>query len=745
MQDRGFFNNKSGVFLSAFACFALTLWFIQSETAEKFDRFLLDQRFQFLTSKVETQTIVVEIDTMSLQAMPNWPWSRSVHGDLVDILGAAGSKAILFDVDFSAVGNEAGDRAFSKALSRSPAPVYLASHRQALSADFPGITAEILPNAVLREHARLAAVNYPIDSDGVIRRANVSQEFSFGTISSIGSAALPPSKLNQYIIDFSISLESLERISYIDVLEGEHPEDMFKGKVVFIGATALELGDEYVIPNHGLSSGVYVNALAHESLRLGRALKDADRISIAVIALVICATLLVAPMRSYNIRSGTAHALLATALLIGPLLAQRYLQVVVPASSLHFAQVMCLFVVTAMELEKRALRAFIARMAEQDGRALLHTLITDSAEGYIVVNESGKIEICNPRACELMGCSRDDVIGDQVTIALPTLIQKVTNQNGDCGVYSRYLIEVPDSQANFERTLEVTLNQSIVPLSKSRFEQRKRPRKFSVYALHDITAQKRAEQAERQAKESHAKMSAAKSQLISNMSHELRTPLNSIIGFSEVLLADDSQIVNSTDQREYARMINESGRNLLSVLNDMLYSAKVQSDELQLENNEVLVEDLIESALSKVRKKASWSDQQVSLSANGGCTTVYCDPNAMEYALVHIIDNAAKFSGRDGQIRISVDRTENETAVVVADDGPGCSDEVLPKLCEMFFQAEGSLNRSHEGTGLGLFLANKLVEFQGGALSLRSHPGLGFEVKIIFPNPCASVVAHKAA
>jgi len=215
------------------------------------------------------QIHIVEIDARSIAAIARWPWPRGEHARLVDALRAAGARSIAFDVDFSAASHPAEDARFASALSRSPVPVVLPAFRQQASSDSRTVI-DSEPFAAFRDHAFLGAVNIMPDSDGYVRKApfgvitNGSPRPSLAAmVARHGGAAY-----DDFRIDFAIEPESIPRHSFIDVASGRAASAL-RGKDVIVGATAIELGDRYAVPGHGVIPGVVIQALAAETLMKG--------------------------------------------------------------------------------------------------------------------------------------------------------------------------------------------------------------------------------------------------------------------------------------------------------------------------------------------------------------------------------------------------------------------------------------------------------------------------------------------
>jgi diguanylate cyclase len=213
------------------------------------------------------QIHIVEIDAASIAEQKNWPWPRGVHAKLVDQLQTASIKMLAFDVDFSASTTAADDAAFSAALGRFGGSVILPTFRQTAGAGASDYL-ENLPIAELRRHAFLASVNVHPDDDGQMRT------YSYGTITNgtprPSVAALLAGvrgRIEQsFRIDQAIDPTSIPRHSYHDVLSGKVDKAALSGKMIIVGATAIELGDRYATPRHGVLPGVVVQAMAAETL-----------------------------------------------------------------------------------------------------------------------------------------------------------------------------------------------------------------------------------------------------------------------------------------------------------------------------------------------------------------------------------------------------------------------------------------------------------------------------------------------
>jgi signal transduction histidine kinase len=221
-----------------------------------------------------------------------------------------------------------------------------------------------------------------------------------------------------------------------------------------------------------------------------------------------------------------------------------------------------------------------------------------------------------------------------------------------------------------------------------------------------------------------------KSEFLANMSHELRTPLNSIIGFSELLLEKLFGDLNDT-QVGYVRDILASGNHQLAVINDVLDMSKVEAGRLELERSAVPLAVIVTNAVTFVRARATQSGIEVSEELAADIGEVEADERKLKQVLVNLLANAVKFTPRGGRVLIKASRTDGEVRIAVSDTGKGMAPEELDRVFREFGQTASS--RGHEGTGLGLALAKRLVELHGGRIWVESILGHGSTFTVALP------------
>jgi signal transduction histidine kinase len=223
-----------------------------------------------------------------------------------------------------------------------------------------------------------------------------------------------------------------------------------------------------------------------------------------------------------------------------------------------------------------------------------------------------------------------------------------------------------------------------------------------------------------------------KSDFLANMSHELRTPLNAIIGFSEVLMERMFGEVNEK-QAEYLKDIHESGRHLLSLINDILDLSKIEAGRMELELSSFDLPSAVSNAMTLVRERAQRHGIQLGLDMDPRLGEFQADERKVKQILLNLLSNAVKFTPDGGRVDVSAKLDTDKVQIAVKDTGVGIAPEDHAAVFEEFKQVGRDYTRKAEGTGLGLALTKRFVELHGGGIRLESTPGKGSTFTITLP------------
>ena len=253
-----------------------------------------------------------------------------------------------------------------------------------------------------------------------------------------------------------------------------------------------------------------------------------------------------------------------------------------------------------------------------------------------------------------------------------------------------------------------------------------------IAVLRDISERKSQDRAIETARAESERADAAKIRFIATMSHELRTPLNAIIGFSD-MLTNESLELDPRRKLEYAKLINDSGHHLLSVVNGILDVSKMENGNFEITPEPFTPAPAIESCADLLALKAQDAGIELTMRIAPDLPDVAADRRAFNQILINLISNAVKFTPRGGRVTVSARCDGPKLAVTVEDTGVGIGESDLPRLGEAFFQGRASYDRRHDGTGLGLSIVKGLVHLHGGEVDIKSRLGEGTRVTVRLP------------
>jgi two-component system, sensor histidine kinase and response regulator len=348
-------------------------------------------------------------------------------------------------------------------------------------------------------------------------------------------------------------------------------------------------------------------------------------------------------------------------------------------------------------------------------------LIADNAPVFIwMSDETGSVNYFNKTWLDFRGKRIEDEVGAGWASGIhPADIGEVKEiYGGHLKTQDSFRMETRLKRADgFYRYVTIT--------GYPRFDSDKKFLGFIGSGL-DLTERREGEDALIIAKELAEGSARAKSEFLANMSHEIRTPMNGIIGMTGLLLSTDL----TSEQREYATTIQSSADALLTIINDILDFSKIEAGKLTFEELDFNLRQTLESAIDLLAEQAdtkkielaSLIEMEVPLELKG-------DPGRLRQILLNLLSNAVKFTERgEVVLHTSVEKWAGNIATLrfeVRDTGIGISREAQQQLFQAFYQADSSTTRKYGGTGIGLAISKKLVEYMQGRIGVRSEVGKG--------------------
>lgn len=375
-----------------------------------------------------------------------------------------------------------------------------------------------------------------------------------------------------------------------------------------------------------------------------------------------------------------------------------------------------------------------AQKAERESRTLLHKVFHASPAAIAITRAAdGQFIDVNSEMCRLYGFEREELLERTSTEAGLWADPDVRND-----VIAR--IEREGALHDYDlRMRQRSGNPVDVLFSFQRIDVDGEPCILSVGT--DITQRKQGEVALREAKEQAEELARLRTGMLTNITHEIRTPLTVILGFTSIL----RQGVNKKYER-FVDLIERSGRRLLLTLDSVLDLAQLEAGTLEVQPVRYNVLNLVRKAATAFQSVAE--EKGLTFHLDVPSTGLYAsfDYEVLSRALDHVLDNAAKFT-KEGAVTVSVRSDEASVYIDVEDTGIGIEESFLGHVFESFTQESTGLNRSYQGSGLGLSVSQKLIERMGGSLSAASEKGEGsvFTIELPRSEPSASEQSAIAA
>lgn len=360
----------------------------------------------------------------------------------------------------------------------------------------------------------------------------------------------------------------------------------------------------------------------------------------------------------------------------------------------------------------------MATLAEEK----FHGLLEAAPDAMVIVDGEGRVVLVNSQAERLFGYARAEILNAPVEKLLPASLRDAHQ------TYRRSYFTDPHVRPMGQGlTLSGRRRDgSEFPVDISLCPLRTEKGIWVTAAIRDITDRQRIERELRDQNLALERAVEVKDRFLGSLSHELRTPLNAILGFTGTLLMRLPGPLNADQERQLAT-IQASARQLLSLINNLLDLAKIDSGKVELRREPTDVRAVVERVAAALRPVTVDKGLELAVDLPAEAVVVSTDPHVLGQILHHLAHNALRFTDR-GTVRLALADGaaggERRTEFRVIDSGPGLPAEERARLFQAFSQGSDPVRR-HEGSGLGLHLSQKLAALLGGEITVESEPGVG--------------------
>jgi len=360
-----------------------------------------------------------------------------------------------------------------------------------------------------------------------------------------------------------------------------------------------------------------------------------------------------------------------------------------------------------------------------------------ASDAIFWANPQGRFYYVNDAACRQFGRSREELL----SLSIPEIDTLLSTET-----WAAFWEKLKTLGSITFETQQTAKNGTVFQIEVTSNYLEFDGEEYNFSFMRDITQRKLAEDEMRKAKEAAESASRAKSEFLANMSHEFRTPMNGVIGMTELLLGTEL----TTNQRQFSEIIRDSGKALMTVINDVLDFSKIEARKLELERTDFDLRAILEQVAEMLAVQAQQKCLELICQlAPGTPSLLRGDPGRLRQILVNLVGNAVKFT-QQGEVSIRAGlETEDDRNVTllftVSDTGIGFRQDRTASLFEPFVQADGSKTRRYGGTGLGLTISKRLAEMLGGRIGAESEEGRGskFWFTAVFekqPRPSSAMI-----
>lgn len=727
-------------FVASAMAFAIS-W---SQAAVPIDELLYDHLSAASAPPADDQVLLVTIDDHSLARLGKWPWDRTIHAELLDVLNQTPPRSVTLDILMSEP--SAADRVLADAMHQSTAPVFLPLHF-APSEFGPFGEDSAAPAPLLRNSARqIGHVNLDFDADGIVRKTSLCAKGTYEVrqwphIAELivrGKATLPTrtfadTRSCERLLRIPFSDRgSFSEISYVDILHGRVPAAFLRGKDIIIGSVAAGLGDSVPTPNAkgGLLPGIEIIANIIGAVRRNDFIEPLPPPVIAILSILPIWLLMIGFLRwqpkvGLAVSVATVAVILASsatllafriwfppgAALFGvfatyPLWGWRRLQAMSDFMATRLARLDADHIAANPPLHRRDLdlvgqqSAALANAIDQMGnlRRYLRDTLAGLPDPMFVTDTHGKITLGNQLFKNDLGLKRSSTLNEVVDQIVdpkqrPMVDAYLDRDVGDTPEFVRF--SSSDARSFVLRK---------APISTERGQVQ-----GYIYYLTDITALTRAE--------------AQREEVLQLLSHDMRAPQSTIIALLAGEITEDSK-----------KRIERHARRTMQLAQDFVEIARMS--EAEFVGEDILIADLVREVADSLWPLAHERGITFAFEDRSDSAFILGEPGSLSRALGNLIDNAIKFSPDNSTILFEIMSLVHDqkpvVAITISDEGKGIDTHILPRLFGRFISSEKQVGRA-KGTGLGLMFVQAVTERHGGHVSGRNRAVGGASFTLTLP------------